>query len=275
MSEEKMVMIDGRKVFYFERGDKTQPALVLLHGYPGNYEGLLDVAHTLGNHWRIIIPNFPSCGGSEALAGKHNLEKFGQWLYDFLQHLSVENPVIIGHSFGSRVALTFAVKNPQKIRGLVLITPVLKADSVLVYVVLLKYKIAKLLPLRAQKAFLSSKFYEYMACKIVLKSKNPARQRKIIDRGFKELQHVNPDAQIDLFEEFYQSDLTVLGKKIMVPLLVIAGQKDEVATLRSMRALMATTKNAVLKIMKNSGHLVPFEKPVAIANSINEWLIHL
>lgn len=269
--EDKTISINGRKVFYRQLGQEKQGTVVFLHGYPGNYEGLSDLAKEFGDTYRIIMPNFPSCGGSEPLEGSRNLNSFADWLSTFLMELKVNQVTIVGHSFGSRVALTFADSYPKKVKHLVLITPVLKADSMLVYVVLLKYKLAKLLSPRLQKKFLSSKLYEYVACKIVLKSKNSARHKKIIERGFKELEHVHPETQIDLFEEFYRSDLTLLTEKITIPTLVIAGQEDEVAVLKSIKEFAVHMKQVSLSVLKG-GHLVPFERPRAVANIIISWL---
>lgn len=271
-TEHKEIIINGRKVLYFERGNPAHSTMVLLHGYPGSYEHLMDFADALGSNFHIIIPNFPSCGGSEPMNQAHTLEHFTAWLGVFLQEVQARNFVLVGHSFGSRVALSYAVRWPKEIKRLVLITPVLKADSVFVYVVLLKYKIAKLLPASAKKAFLASKLYEYMACKIVLQSRNPRLRKEIIGRGFGELVNVYPDVHIELFEEFYQSDLTVLAKKLAVPTLVMAGSKDQVATVASVKLFTRAAKNISLKIITGAGHLVPFERPRAVANLIKAWL---
>jgi pimeloyl-ACP methyl ester carboxylesterase len=271
-SEEKIISINGKKVFYWEKIRGQKETVVLLHGYPGSYGHLMDLATNLGEKYRLVMPNFPSCGGSEPLEEEHNLKNYAEWLNAFLQKASVDRAIIIGHSFGSRVALAFSAAYPEKVARLVLITPVLKPDSLLVYLVLLKYEIAKLLPPNACKAFLSSKLYEYAACKIVLKSKNSEQQKKIIDRGIKELQHVDPLTQIDLFEDFYKSDLSPLGKKIKAKSLIVAGEKDEVATLKSIKGLFSHMEDASLKVIKNAGHLLPFEIPGETAKIIKLWL---
>ena len=52
------VIINDRKFFYWEKNEKSEEALVLLHGFPGNHEGLVDLAGGLGDDYRIIIPIF-------------------------------------------------------------------------------------------------------------------------------------------------------------------------------------------------------------------------
>jgi pimeloyl-ACP methyl ester carboxylesterase len=269
--EKKEILISGKKVFYLEKGKKLKKTIVLLHGYPGNYETLLDLARKLGNRYRIVMPNFPSCGGSEPFKDDYNIKAYVEWLELFLKGISVKKATLIGHSFGARVALVFSIVYPKKIERLVLIAPVLRPDSPFKYILMPKYKIAKFLPAYASRAFLSSKIFEYVACKVV--SMNPEQQRNITRRGVVELQYVYPKAHVDLFEEFYNLDLTPLGKQIKAKTLVIAGKQDRFATLDAIEIFAGQIKKGVLKVAKNSGHLLPTEHPEIAAAFIKDWIL--
>jgi len=270
--ENKEIFIDGQRVLYCEKNSKRKKIIVLLHGYPGNYEGLMDLANNLGKKYRIIMPNFPSCGGSDPLKTENNLKNFAEWLKIFLETISVNKAIIIGHSFGSRVAMVFSATYPEMVEQMVLITPVLKPDSKFLYILSPYYKMAKLLPPMVRKKFLSNKPYEYVACKIVLKSKNNDLHKKIINRGIKELQYVYPTARIDLFEEFCKSDLIKMGDKIEAKTLIIAGGKDELVTKKSIEDFVNQVKNVSLETIENSGHLLPFESPESTAEIILSWI---
>src|SRR3989344_4937555 len=102
-AQDKWVVINDRKVFYWEQqGHRPKETIVLLHGFPGNHLGLVPMASHLGSNYRIIIPDLPACGHSQDFEGDHSLNHYSDWLNDFLESLSINKAVIIGHSFGSR-----------------------------------------------------------------------------------------------------------------------------------------------------------------------------
>ncbi len=266
------IKINARKVFYWQKNSAKKRTVILLHGFPGNHLGLTDLAKSLGRDYRIIIPDLPASGGSDIMREKHILKNYAEWLNDFLKELSIEKAVIIGHSFGARVALYFGAAYPEKTERIVLITPILKLDGVLVNVASLRYKIAKLLPVSMQKTYLSSKFYEYLCNAVISKSRDLKKRQRITSKNIKELKHLNAKVHIELFNEFYKLNLIPLGGRIKSKALLIAGDKDKVATLQSINELAGKMNDVSLKIVKGAGHLLPLESPTIVSNLIRGWL---
>lgn len=264
--------IDGKRFFYWEKNPDQKGTIVLLHGFPGNHMGLIDLADYLGDNYRIIIPDLPACGLSEDLKEGHNLKNYAKWVDDFLESLLIRQAVIVGHSFGSRVALFFSSNYPEKVKRLILITPVLKVDGFIAKIASLYYRIGGILPAYLQKAWISSKFTKKLGDDILFKSSGKVLHKKIIGRDVAELKKINQQVIIGLFDEFYKSKSISLAKGIRVESLVIASDKDEIATLKSVKLLANQLDSAELKIMKNSGHFVPLERPLATAKIIKSWL---
>lgn len=146
-----VVIINGQNFFYWEKNKKIKETIVLLHGFPGNHMGLIDLANYLGNDYHIIIPDLPACGQSEALKVIHNLKNYSAWLNLFLENLFINQAIIIGHSFGSRVALFFSVNYPEKVKKLILITPVLEVNGFIARIASIYYRIGEVLPKYLQK----------------------------------------------------------------------------------------------------------------------------
>lgn len=270
--KKNLIIINGQNFFYWEKNKKEKKVVVLLHGFPGNHIGLIDLGSYLNDDYRVIIPDLPACGKSEALKKTHNLKNYAQWLNSFLEKLSVYHAVIIGHSFGSRVALVFSVNYPLKVQRLVLITPVIEVDGFIANIASLYYKIGKVLPSYLQKSWLSSKFVKKIGDEILFKSSNQILHKKIINRDVRELRKVDQKVIVELFDEFYKFELILLGKKVKTDSLVIASDKDEIATLKSVRILADQFQKKSLKIVRKAGHLVPLEKPLVIAKIIRFWL---
>jgi pimeloyl-ACP methyl ester carboxylesterase len=272
MVKKNIIIVNGKQVFYWEKNHQHQEVLVLLHGFPGNHMGLVDLANNLGNNYRVIIPDLPACGQSQDFNGRHNLKHYSDWLNDFLESLSISEAIIIGHSFGSRVALVFSMMHAFKVKKLILITPVLEVDGFLARIAALYYNIAKILPNYFQKIWLSNGFVKEVGDNILFKSKDKVLQQQIINRDIKELKKINQKVIVELFNEFYKFKLIVSEERIKAKSLVIASDKDEIATLKSVKILVSQLNGPSFEIMKNSGHLVPLERPLATAEIIKSWL---
>lgn len=269
--KKKATTIGGKKIFYWQKNQHKKQAVILLHGFPGSHRGLVEMANGLKNY-HLIIPDLPACGESQSFDAKHNLESYSVWLKSFLEHLSLDSVVIIGHSFGSRIGLVFSDHYPEKVNRLVLITPVVKVDGLVARLVAIDYGIARFLPQYMRKSWLSNRFYNGVAHKIIYESASPKRRQTLIARDAQELKRFNPQISIEMFDEFYKTNLIPLGERVKAVTLVIAGDKDLIAPLGSVRELASRLIGAEFIIMKNSGHIVVAEKPLTTAKIISRWL---
>jgi pimeloyl-ACP methyl ester carboxylesterase len=129
----RFVKVDGVRLHYIERGEG--PVLVLLHGngvMANDFEhsGLLDRA---AEHYRVIVFDRPGFGYSERPRSKvWTPQAQARLLHDALRELDVESAIVLGHSWGTMVALAMALEAPDFVRGLVLLSgyyyPSLRAD---------------------------------------------------------------------------------------------------------------------------------------------------
>jgi pimeloyl-ACP methyl ester carboxylesterase len=220
----------------------------------------------------MIIPDLPACGLSESLIEKPNLENYSLWLKNFLQALSIDRVTLVGHSFGARTSLVFSSHWPEKIKQMVLITPVVKVDGLIARFVSIEYEIAKILPENLRKAWLSNRVHRGIGNMIIFKSASAKRRKELIAQENKDLEFLNPQISIDLFDEFYRFNLIPMGAKIKTRSLVIAGELDEIAPLDSVRELATQLTNSKFVVMKKSGHVVVAEKPLTVARIIGDWL---
>ncbi len=263
--------IYNKETWYWQAGPDKKPAVILLHGFSGTHEGMAPMADSLKG-WRLIIPDLPGCGLSQPLKGKHTLENYSLWLDDFLQALGLGEVIVVGYSFGARLALAFSSSRPHKVKKLVLITPAVRAETFIARLSLLAFTITEILPLHLQKKWLFNRLFKGVSNKIIFKSSGKKRRQKLIAMDALAVKSLDIRANIEMFDEFYRSESLINGEKIHVPTLIIAGDKDEVATVKSVTELQARFSNAELKIMKSSGHILVLERPSATGNIIHNWL---
>src|SRR5260221_2835076 len=68
MTTYRRIDVDGVKVFVREAGDRSAPAIVLLHGYPSSSHMFRDLIPLLADRFRVIAPDMVGFGHSDAPA---------------------------------------------------------------------------------------------------------------------------------------------------------------------------------------------------------------
>ena len=84
----------------------------------------------LEKHYHVDIIRLPGfCGESEPIVNSWSTEDFGNWLFQYIQHLGEKYDYLIGYSFGGPVIVHASLKLPNAI-PCILVSPALKrADS--------------------------------------------------------------------------------------------------------------------------------------------------
>jgi len=121
----KEVAVEGRRVVYGEAGDG--PVVLFLHGWGLDHRAYKRALSRLAAAGvRVVAPALPGFGGSAALPNdSFTLVGLGNWIGELLEALEVSGPVlVVGHSFGGGVGITFAHDHPERVRGLVLVNSI-------------------------------------------------------------------------------------------------------------------------------------------------------
>ncbi len=107
-------------------GNSHAPPVVMLHGASANLEDMhLALSERFGGRRRVIYVDRPGLGFSARPAREGASPAFqATVLRDILDQLGIERAVLVGHSWGGALALTFALDFPERTAGLVLIAPV-------------------------------------------------------------------------------------------------------------------------------------------------------
>ncbi len=116
----------GYRQHIVELGNAAKgPPVVVLHGAGANLEEMnLALGERLAARHRVILVDRPGFGFSarERRDGKSPSYQ-ANVLRQVLDQLGIDRAIIVGHSWGGTLALTFALDFPQRVAGLVLIAP--------------------------------------------------------------------------------------------------------------------------------------------------------
>jgi len=95
--------------------------VLLIHGLGSSGADWGLQVPTLRARFRVIVPDLPGCGLSEAHAGACDIQRLARDLWLLLDGLGESQPNIVGYSLGGAVALEMALQRPQSVPRLALI----------------------------------------------------------------------------------------------------------------------------------------------------------
>lgn len=119
----RAVRAGGLETFYLESGPADAPTVVLVHGLGATNASMLPLIPALSGKYRVLAPDLPGHGGTQATGQPHGATYLGRWLAEFLRATCDEPVVLVGNSLGGRTSLQTALDDPDLVRGLVLLCP--------------------------------------------------------------------------------------------------------------------------------------------------------
>ncbi|MDP3891554.1 alpha/beta fold hydrolase, partial [Nocardioides sp.] len=117
---QKRLAINGLLVNYYAREGKL-PALLFLHGWRAEGTIWFPVLENFETENSIYCLDLPGFGKSELPREPYGVENYSEIVSGFISKLGLKNIVIVGHSFGGRIAIKLASKHPGFLRGIVLV----------------------------------------------------------------------------------------------------------------------------------------------------------
>lgn len=197
--------------------------IVLLHGWGQNIEMMKPLGDYFCDRFRITILDLPGFGMSDEPKETWNIDMYNNMLEDVLERLNVKKPIMIGHSFGGRLAIRYSAQN--SIEKLVLFgSPCIRIKEELP----LSVKVLKAL----KKLPGLNEVGEYM-------------KKYIGSRDYKAASPIMRQTLVEVVNE----DLSVYARKIEEPTLLIWGENDTEAPLKEAKELEKIMIDAALIIL--------------------------
>jgi pimeloyl-ACP methyl ester carboxylesterase len=270
----RFLKVDGVHLHYIERG-RGEPLVLFhgngTHGRDFDISGLVDMAAT---HYRVIVFDRPGFGHSERPADRvWSAEAQAALLHKALRLLGVERAVVMGHSWGTQVALALALNHPAMVKSLVLASgyyfPSVRADIIPLMVpavpvlgAVVRHTLAPwigrmLWPLTLRRLFGPSRVTRHYASRYpVWMSLRPSQ----IKAGAAETGLMIPGA-LSLSQRY---------DRIEVPVVLLAGESDRVVPARQQTVrLHEALSLSEMHLLPNAGHMIHHVQPHEVMLAID------
>jgi len=198
--------------------------LVILHGWGHDKAYWQDFIGKFQDT-DVIAIDLPGFGEEPLVNSDWGIPEYALWVKNKIAEMKLDTVILLGHSFGGRIASFIASENPEWLKGLILYgSPSIYRPSDRTKLKIKVYKILKRLGLKNQKP------------------KNT------------ELQKADNDGLGKVFRNVVPFDQTELLIKINVPTLLIWGANDEAVPVTIAKELNILIPNSKLVILDGLGH---------------------
>lgn len=247
------INIDGIELHYTVQGNGNP--LILMHGWGCNHSTVNSIATVAAKTHTVYNIDFPGFGNSPEPPEVWGVEKYTQLIEGMAKKLKLENPVLIGHSFGGRVGVLFASRNH--------VSKLILVDA------------AGVKPKRSFKYYF--KVYSFKASKWFMRliyghrkaeTKIEAQRAR---RGSADYASASPKMRA-ILSRCVNEDLTHVMPNIKAPTLLIWGENDTATPIRDARIMEQLIPDAGLVSFPECGHYSFLDNPIQFGAVLNSFL---
>lgn len=269
-AEGKFITVEGIRLHYVSEG--AGQAVVLLHGNPGflqDYSAVL--SDLVSRNFRAVAFDRPGHGLSKRPTHQEATPDVqARLLHQALIKLGVSKPILVGHSWGGTLVLSYALQYPDEVSGIVLLAPAAY-------------------PERAGFSFQNLLVHIPILSSIMIKALRPYIHNEI--KGG--LEHAFAPAQVPkqylklaiscwarstairstlADHQALQHNLREISSRyptIQLPVVIVTGDADRIVNpFTDDYPLHEAIKDSRLIVLRDTGHQIPQTAPTAILEAI-------
>lgn len=267
--KETYVQLDGVSLHYEQEG--LGRPLILLHGFL-----------TYSYLWRNIVPGltYGSTIYNLDLMGfglsekpqtlEYSLDTYVGQLGKFLDEYHLDNPILVGHDASAAIATLYAIRNPGKVRKLILVNAPLAPMTLPPSLRLLRTRLIGDL-------FTGDWFLRRILRGGVL---DPARMPEVLIKEYLSPYHDDPGARTALLKFVREFDLrTVLENeiqpnlaKLQLPVLLLWGGQNDYVDVSIGSQIEHTIPASTLRVIQRTSHYIQEERPEEARAILKEFI---
>ncbi|HLA43695.1 MAG TPA: alpha/beta hydrolase [Aggregatilineales bacterium] len=259
----------SRGIIHYEVYGKGRPVL-FLHGWLGSWQLWRETIERVGERYRTYSLDFWGFGESRGVGSEEeaiqdfSVNAFVDMVGQFMDKLGIPKAAIIGHSMGGTVAMSSAIRYPDRIVKAVTVGAPINGESL--------YLLLKLggNPTLASLGFLIPPAlrtiigtYTYFA------AKDGAAVRSMV---LQDLSRTTMQSFFQSIGTLRRTNLTGELPQIQQPLMGFYGKRDIIVSHRQHKLMKQLVPHANIKLYNDSGHFPMIDCPEIFIQDLLEFL---
>lgn len=233
-------------------GDR--PIVVMIHGAGGRSQVWQNQISSLDKDVNVLALDLPGHGETED-QGYPSISEYAQWLGEILQTLFDHPVFLMGHSMGGAIVQKTVLNHPDILQGIILIGTGAR--------------------LKVAPMFLDALLnnFEHTVDTLIGYAYSLKTDRSIVDEGRRLMKEAGGPVVYNDFLACDQFDGSEGLTHINLPCLILCGSEDKLTPPELSEALNESIKGSILKIVPDAGHMVMVERPRAVNERVQEFIL--
>ena len=263
-----MIDLAGTRLHVRDTGPRDAPVVLLMHGFGASLHTWEPWALALQDRYRVIRFDLPGSGLSPPdPSGDYTDARSRALVTAVLDHAGVAQATIVGHSMGGRIAWSYAAREPQRVRALVLVAPdgfaspgfeYGKAPEVPALLSLMRYALPEPLLRRSLRPAYA----------------NPDVMTDALAQRYHDLLRAPGarDAMLERMRQIALVDPVPWLHRITAPTLLLWGEQDAMIPVRNATDYQQAIAGSTLVTLPGIGHLPHEEDPAGTLVPLRRFL---
>ncbi len=275
--EMSLYNIDSQELYLREEGRHNRRIALLIHGWSSSWFAMSPLLPLMQKRYRSLAIDLPGYGNSPPLPQRVTIPGYADFLAQFIREIS-DNPVIlVGHSMGGMISLTLALRHPDLVERMVLLSPTISGHlSLFINLFVSPITVLERFPLADRVISLLESQFLWVSDRIMRPASFSERSGVTED----DYNRLRADARrpgqgrvrAECFWAMRDGDLRSQLGQINIPTLAIWGMEDNTVPLRDASVLADEWPEADLRILPGASHWPQFEACDLVLRYISGFL---
>jgi pimeloyl-ACP methyl ester carboxylesterase len=236
--------------------------IVLIPGLAGGFELLGPLARSLAGRHRVYCYQLRGENDCFVLRHPFNMDDLVEDLAELLDSLKLENPTVMGVSFGGFIALKFAIRFPYRLDRLIVQGVGARYERGLIQQI--ASTVLARFPLPADNPFVNQFFNLLFGGR--------QKQDALFDFVTRQIWQTDQSVMAHRFRLVEALDIEGQLGYIKAPTLVLSGNRDVLVSPNSLMPLCRRIPSCHLARLPNCGHLAFVTKPDELVTHVERFL---
>jgi len=239
--------------------------IILLHGFAETGDVWEPVAKKLSSKYKVLIPDLPGFGKSDALPFDHSIDMVANSVYDWMKKNNIVECILIGHSLGGYLSVEIAKKFTNIVAAIGLVHSTALEDTFekkegreKTIAFIQKHGVAKFI-----ESFVPMLFFEKY------RDKHKEAIEAVVEKGRATPERILTDYMLAMRD---RGDGTQFLQEFEKPILLIFGEEDTSITPARSKEQIKFMQQPYLKSLPETGHMGMLEREEEVYTTISKFI---